>query len=82
MSEELKNLQTENEFYAKKNNEFEEENKKIQKEISMTMQKIDINNLLKEIDIEDMKILSQTNKQMNSAIHNLISKWETIQKNE
>ena len=48
----------------------------------MTIQKIDINSLLKEIDIEDLKILAQSNKQMNSAMHNLIGKGEQIQKIE
>ncbi len=48
------------------------------KEIQITIQKIDINSLLKEIDIEDMKILAQSNKQMNQALHGLINKWETI----
>lgn len=45
----------------------------------MMIQKIDINSLLKEIDIEDMKILAQNNKMMNLALHNLIGKWEHIQ---
>lgn len=80
MSDELKRLKKENEFYVKKNAEFEEENAKLQKEIALTIQKIDINSLLKEIDIEDMRLLAQSNKQMNSALHGLISKWETIQK--
>jgi hypothetical protein len=38
--------------------------------------------LLKEVDIEDMRLLAQNNKQMNSALHNLIGKWEQIQKIE
>jgi len=37
---------------------------------------------LKEIDIEDMRLLAQNNKMMNSALHNLIGKWEAIQKIE
>lgn len=49
-------------------------------EIQNTIQKIDINTLLKEIDVEDMRLLAQNNKMMNSALNNLISKWETIQK--
>ncbi len=80
MADELEKLKKENDFYLKKNAEFEEENQKLMKEIQITIQKIDINSLLKEIDIEDMKILAQSNKQMNQALHGLINKWETIQK--
>ncbi len=58
MSDELKKLQTENDFYIKKNVELEIENAKLQKEIELTIQKIDINSLLKEIDIEDMRLLA------------------------
>lgn len=29
-----------------------------------------------------MRILAQNNKMMNSALHNLIGKWEQIQKSE
>lgn len=58
MSAELEMLKKENEFYAKKNAEFETENAALQKEIALTIQKIDVNSLLKEIDIEDMKILA------------------------
>lgn len=62
MAEELDKLKRENEYYLKKNAEFEEENLKLQKEIHITIQKIDINSLLKEIDVEDMRILAQSNK--------------------
>lgn len=58
MGGELHKLQTENEFFIKKNKEFEIENDKLNKEIALTIQKIDINALLKEIDIEEMRILA------------------------
>lgn len=58
MQEELKKLHTENDFYIKKNKELEIENAQLQKEIQLTIQKIDINALLKEIDIEDMRLLA------------------------
>eukprot|EP00347_Sterkiella_histriomuscorum_P000015 403377510 len=82
MQEELKKLHTENDFFLKKNKDLEIENAQLQKDIQLTIQKIDINALLKEIDIEDMRMLAQNNKQMNSALHNLIGKWEQIQKIE
>lgn len=79
---ELKTLTEENEFYKKKNAEFEIENAKLNKEIQSTIQKIDINYLLKEIDGEDLRLVAQNNKMMTNALHNLLSKWENIQKLE
>jgi len=77
---ELKTFTEENDFYKKKNAEFEADNAKLNKEISQTIQKIDINSLLKEVDIEDLKLLSQNNKMMTGALHNLLGKWESIAK--
>lgn len=79
---EYKKLKEENGIYLKKNKEFEEENAKLQDDITATIQKIDINNLLKEVDIEDMKLLAQNNKMMNMALNNLMEKWQKIQKIE
>jgi predicted RNase H-like nuclease (RuvC/YqgF family) len=73
-------LHDENEFYLKKNAEFELENAKLNKEIQQTIMKIDINALLKEVDIEDLKLQAQTNKMMNATLHQLLSKWENINK--
>lgn len=72
----------ENDFYIKKNTDFEIDNARLNQEIHTTLQKIDINYLLKEVDIEDLRLLSQNNKMMTSALHNLLGKWEIIQKNE
>jgi hypothetical protein len=82
MNEELETYQKENAFYIEKNKEFEIEIDELNQEISETIQKIDINSLLKEIDIEDLRLLAQNNKMMNSALNNLIGKWEVIQKIE
>ena len=59
--EELKKLTDENTDLIKKNNGYEEENKKLEEEITQTIQKIDVNNLLKEVDIEDLKLIAQNN---------------------
>ena len=77
---EVQNLLEENDFYQKKNAEFEAENEKLNMEIMAYIQKIDINNLLKEVDIEDLRLLAQNNKMMTSALHQMLTKWETIQK--
>ena len=45
------------------NNELlEKENTDLKKKIALTIQKIDINNLLKDIDIEEMQLLAKNNK--------------------
>ena len=80
LSAEFKILSVENQFYAKKNEEFELDNERLNKEIASSIQKIDINYLLKEIDIEDLRLLAQNNKLMTGALHGLLSKWENIQK--
>lgn len=46
--------------------------------IAQTIQRIDINNLLKEIDIEELQLLAKNNKTMNFAMENLITKWNFI----
>jgi hypothetical protein len=51
-------LSEENIILLKKNHLVEDENKKLQDEITTTLQKIDVNNLLKEVDIEDMRLLA------------------------
>lgn len=79
---EFKTLKDENDFYQKKNAEFEADNDRLNKEIASTIQKIDINYLLKEVDIEDLRLIAQSNKQMTSALHHLLGKWESIQKLE
>lgn len=78
----LKTLKEENDFYIKKNTEFEADNARLNKEIASTIQKIDINYLLKEVDSEDLRLIAQNNKLMSGALHNLLGKWETIQKIE
>ena len=77
---EVQSLLEENDFYKKKNDEFEAENEQLNKEIFAYIQKIDINTLLKEVDIEDLRLLAQNNKMMTSALHQMLTKWETIQK--
>ena len=77
---EVLSLLEENDFYKKKNDEFEAENEQLNKEIFAYIQKIDINTLLKEVDIEDLRLLAQNNKMMTSALHQMLTKWETIQK--
>ena len=82
LSGDLQSLTEENDFYKKKNAEFEADNERLNREIASNIQKIDINSLLKEVDIEDLRLIAQNNKMMTSALHGLLGKWESIQKLE
>ena len=44
------------------NSELEQENAELKRKIAGTIQKIDINNLLKEIDVEELQIQAKNNK--------------------
>jgi hypothetical protein len=81
--EEEKHLTKENEVLLEENKNAEKENLELKKKITETIQRIDINNLLKEIDIEELQLLARNNKSMNFAMENLITKWNFINsKNE
>lgn len=57
---------------------LEKENTDLKKKIALTIQKIDINNLLKDIDVEEMQLLAKNNKQMNFTLENMMTKWNVI----
>ena len=76
-------MTSENSVLLENNEALEKENLDLKKKIANTIQRIDINNLLKEIDIEEMQLLAKNNKTMNFAMENLITKWNFIvSKNE
>jgi len=76
--EEEKQLTKDNEELLEDNKNAEVENLSLKKKITETIQRIDINNLLKEIDIEELQLLAKNNKSMNFAMENLITKWNFI----
>ena len=74
-AEELDKIKKENDEFIKMNEELEKENASLNEEIETTIQKIDINTLLKEVDIEDMRQLSHNNQNMTKALNSLLNKW-------
>jgi hypothetical protein len=38
--------------------------------------------LLKEVDIEDLRLLAQNNSKVNASIAGLIGKWERLDEND
>ena len=60
------------------NQDLEKENQELKKQIAMRIQQIDINNLLKEIDTEELQLLAKNNKQMNYTMEQMMTKWNII----
>ena len=60
------------------NQDLEKENQALKKQIAMRIQQIDINNLLKEIDTEELQLLAKNNKQMNYTMEQMMTKWNII----
>ena len=78
LDEEEQHLTLENQRLIEENEAMEKENLELKQKIQQTIERIDINNLLKEIDIEELQLLAKNNKQMNFAMENLITKWNFI----
>jgi len=78
LNEEYEMLTKHNDELKIDNKIAEDENLKLKEKIATTIQRIDINNLLKEIDIEELQLLAKNNKTMNFAMENLMTKWNFI----
>ena len=81
LDNERKQLDLANTKLKAENDKLEKENEKYVTEITTTVQKIDINNLLKEIDTEEYKLIADNNKQMNFVLQNMLTKWQFIVQN-
>lgn len=46
------------------------------------IQRIDVNSLLKEVDMEELKLLATNTENMNMAFMNMLNRWESIRKDE
>ncbi len=44
------------------------------------IQRIDVNSLLKEVDMEELKLLATNTENMNMAFMNMLNRWESIRK--
>ena len=74
----LVNLIAENERLRQENDELEQNIKKTRIDIEEIQQKIELNAMLKDIDINELKVLSQNNAIVNNNINNLLSKWDKV----
>lgn len=56
---------------------MEEKNGKLDKQVKVILNKIEVNNLLKEIDIEELKLIAKNNKEMNTSLEKMMIKLNT-----
>jgi hypothetical protein len=75
----LASLQQENELYSSSAIKAETDIKLLKKKIEEMQQKIELNTILKDIDVNELKVLSQNNAMVNNSINSLISKWDKVQ---
>ena len=80
--EEEKTLTVFNTEVIKDNEKLEKDNESLAKEISLLIQRIDVSTLLKQIDLEEMKMLSTQNTNMSMAFQGVLMQWENILKND
>ena len=74
----LAELVQENERLRTENDELEKNIKKTRIDIEEIQQKIELNAMLKDIDVNELKVLSQNNAIVNNNINNLLTKWDKV----
>ena len=82
LDKELERVEKESGDHDKANAELEEENAKLQQEIENHIQRVKINTLLKEVDVEDLKLQMHNNNMVNQSLIHLVQKWESLEKKE
>ena len=74
----LVELIQENERLRNENDELEKNIKKTRIDIEEIQQKIELNAMLKDVDVNELKVISQNNVIVNNNINNLLSKWDKV----
>ena len=74
----LAELVQENERLRTENDELEENIKKTRIDIEEIQQKIELNAMLKDVDVNELKVISQNNVIVNNNINNLLNKWDKV----
>ncbi len=80
--DDLEKLTRANDELIKSNAALDEKNTKLDSEIVALIQRIDVNTLLKEVDMEELKLLAQNTENMNMAFMNMLNRWESIKQDE
>jgi alcohol dehydrogenase class IV len=69
----------ENEKIRFNSQRYETDIKALKNKLEELQQKIELNTILKDIDVGELKILSQNNAMVNNSINSLLSKWDKVQ---
>eukprot|EP00826_Nyctotherus_ovalis_P033229 TRINITY_DN2682_c0_g1_i15.p2 TRINITY_DN2682_c0_g1~~TRINITY_DN2682_c0_g1_i15.p2 ORF type:complete len:127 (+),score=43.98 TRINITY_DN2682_c0_g1_i15:593-973(+) len=88
LSVDLGKLRKELEIYNRENRQLLEDNERMSKDIpelrqriETLRQKVQLNEILKEVDLDELKMLRQNNMAVNDSISNLITRWESLEAN-
>ena len=82
MTKEDAELTKTNEKTKKENDDYEVENDGLKKSIKELIQRIDVSTVLKEVDLEEMRLLHKNNNALNNAFSRVLTKMEQINKEE
>ena len=69
---ESEQLDIDNAKLLEENKKMEEQNAKLDKQVKVILNKIEVNNLLKEIDTEELQLIAKNNKEMNTALEKMM----------
>jgi len=72
------NVLNENAKLKTANTKLEEDTKALLINIDEITQKIELNTILNDIDINELKMLTQNNAVVNNSINNLMAKWDKV----
>jgi len=81
LKKELADYNKENQLLLNENEKISENIPELKQRIEDLRQKIQLNEILKEIDLDELKMLRQNNIAVNDSIANLISRWESLEAN-
>lgn len=76
---ERQNLEGENSKLENENRKLDLQIDDLHKKIEVINQKIKMNEMLKDLDIDELHILNKNSSSMNENIAGLIKKWETLE---
>lgn len=74
----LEVLVDENKKTSEENEKYEKDIKDLRVKNDEIQQKIELNSMLKDIDIGELKMLTQNNAIVNNSINTLITKWDKV----
>jgi len=76
--EDLERINAKNDQLLKDNAELDESNTKIDAQIEGLKQRVDVNSLLKEVDMQELELLAQNTDNMNQNFIRMLSNWNQI----